>query len=596
VSTPDPGGREPGPGPAGPHELQATANEQLERVLELSRRLRAVVHELGNYSGEAQDRAMQVPDSQLLPEEGRAELAAASAHAPAALADERHGASENGSAEVSDQQPRAGSRSSRIMVNAGFRAVADIGSKLATAILYIVIARKLGASQFGVYAFALSFVTLITMLGFFGQDVVLTREVARDYGRLDEYYANAMLSRAMFSIPPLLIALAVLSAAGMSGHTRLVILLLGLAFTAEYMVQIPFAVFQAYERVSLVTIVLVTQRWVTTTAAVAALYLGAGLIPVMAIFATGAAGGVLLGTWMLYRKIARPRLRIDFSGALRVTRESLPIGIALVALAILFRINVSMLAAFKPSRDVGQYGAVYRLLETTAFVSWAVNVALLPSLSRLSMTSTPTVGSVYQRGLKLVIAITLPMSIGAAVLAGPIISLLYGAQYHPAAKALVLLAPTIALFPIASLSSQLFFAQGRRPTVALVYAAVAVENILVNLILIPRYSYNGAAVGTSISEVLVTVALIWLARGMRGKLELRRMLVGPALGSVAAGAVMLALHAHLIAAVAFGVAAYFAVLFAYERIAFPDDFSVVQVLVGQLRARLARAPAQGEAV
>jgi hypothetical protein len=95
--------------------------------------------------------------------------------------------------------------------------------------------------------------------------------------------------------------------------------------------------------------------------------------------------------------------------------------------------------------------------------------------------------------------------------------------------------------------------------------------------------------------VLVTVALIWLARGMRGKLELRRMLVGPAIGSVAAGAVMLALHAHLIAAVAFGVAAYFAVLFAYERVAFPDDFSVVQVLVGQLRARLARAPAQGEA-
>jgi O-antigen/teichoic acid export membrane protein len=81
--------------------------------------------------------------------------------------------------------PQAGARSSRILVNAGFRAVADTGSKLATAALYIFIARKLGTTQFGIYAFALSFVGLVTALGFFGQDIVLTREVSRDRGCLE---------------------------------------------------------------------------------------------------------------------------------------------------------------------------------------------------------------------------------------------------------------------------------------------------------------------------------------------------------------------------------------------------------------------------
>ena len=56
-------------------------------------------------------------------------------------------------------------RSSRILVNAGFRAVADIGSKVTTAALYIFIARKLGASEFGVYAFALTFAGLAGMGG-----------------------------------------------------------------------------------------------------------------------------------------------------------------------------------------------------------------------------------------------------------------------------------------------------------------------------------------------------------------------------------------------------------------------------------------------
>jgi O-antigen/teichoic acid export membrane protein len=576
-------------------EREPQAVNDRERLLALSRRLRTVVHELGNYASEVQDHGTQMPYVTSLRDEALAEASSHEAVGPhEAVRAEADGAPE-AAPEGSDQQLRAGSRSSRIMVNAGFRAAADIGSKLATAILYALIARKLGASQFGVYAFALSFVTLVTMLGFFGQDVVLTREVARDYSRLEEYYSNAMLSRAMFSIPPLLIALAVMSVGGASAHTRAVVLLLGLGFTAEYMVQIPFAVFQAYERVSLVTVVLVTQRWVTTSVAVAALYLGAGLVVVVGIFAAGAVGAVVLGTLTMYRRISRPRLRIDFNGALRVTREAAPIGIALVALALLFRIDMSMLAAFRPSRDVGQYGTAYKLLETTTFVAWAVNIALLPSLSQLSPTTTPTIGSVYQRGLKLVIAITLPMAVGAAVLAGPIISLIYGSQYHGAAKALVLLAPTIALFPVTSLTSQLFFVQERRPTVALVYGLAAVWLVVLNLYLIPHYSYRGAAAGATITEALVTVILMALAGRLRGKLEFRRILVGPVLGSALAAVVLAVFHSHLAAALPLGIVTYFAVLLAYERVAFPDDFSVVQVLLTQLRARFGRTPATGEA-
>ena len=41
-----------------------------------------------------------------------------------------------------------------------------------------------------------------------------------------------------------------------------------MGFTGDYMVQVPFAVFQAYERVEFVAVVLIAQRWVTTTIAI----------------------------------------------------------------------------------------------------------------------------------------------------------------------------------------------------------------------------------------------------------------------------------------------------------------------------------------
>jgi len=472
-----------------------------------------------------------------------------------------------------------------ILVNASFRAIADIGSKIATLALYLFVARKAGASEFGIFVFAISFAGIAVTLGQFGQEFVLVREVARDRGRLESLYSNVICSRLLLSIPPLLIALAVALAIGMSARTCLVILLMGLGFVSDYLVQVSFAVFQAYERVGLMPIVLITQRWLTTGAAVVLLYLGAGIVGVAAVYMVGAAMAALLAAALVYREIARPRLRFSVRGALRVTRVAVPIGLGLVALTFLARIDMIMLAAFKPSAQVGQYGAAYRILEATGFVVWSANTAVMPAMARLTRTSVPSVGAVYQRALKLVLAITLPGAAAAAILAGPIIALLYGHQYHAAAGALALLAPTITLAPASVLSSQLLYAQGIRRVVTITYAVVFVENVLLNLILIPRYSLDGAAAGTSISELLVASTLLYCSRELRGRLELPRMLRGAILATAVASGVFAALHAHLALALPAGAAVYLTVLLVHERASFPEDFAVLRSFLARLYSR-----------
>ena len=90
-------------------------------------------------------------------------------------------------------------------------------------------------------------------------------------------------------------------------------------------------------------------------------------------------------------------------------------------------------------------------------------------------------------------------------------------------------------------------------------------------------------------------ALLYLAGDLHDRLQMRRMLAGPVLASAVAGALMFLLRHKLAVAVPVGIAAYFLMLLSYERIAFPDDFSVARTAVEQLRARLARAPAPGGA-
>src|SRR5918999_249023 len=87
-------------------------------------------------------------------------------------------------------KPAASSR--RILANTAYRAIADIGSKLVSVLLFVVMARELGEEGFGVFTFALAFVTLVTALAGFGQDPVLTREVARRPDLIHRYFANTI--------------------------------------------------------------------------------------------------------------------------------------------------------------------------------------------------------------------------------------------------------------------------------------------------------------------------------------------------------------------------------------------------------------------
>ena len=100
------------------------------------------------------------------------------------------------------------SGTARILPNTVYRATADIGSKLVSVGFFVVMARMLGDAAFGSFTFGLSFASLVTVLAGFGQDWILTREVARDHRRVDEYFANTIAIKLALSLP--VIGLAVL--------------------------------------------------------------------------------------------------------------------------------------------------------------------------------------------------------------------------------------------------------------------------------------------------------------------------------------------------------------------------------------------------
>jgi O-antigen/teichoic acid export membrane protein len=457
-----------------------------------------------------------------------------------------------------------------MFANATWRTIGDLGSKAASVVLYVVIARKLGDAQFGIFTFALAYTALVTTLGGFGQDLVLAREVARDRSVLRDYFTNTLALKITLALPALAIADGVLWLRGGNHESAIVVALLGVGVVLDLLMNTSFATYQAYERLRYLATTLIFERFATAIAASIALVLGAGVVTVAGIYLASAAVAFALSLFFVHRRIEPLSWRLDVRRWRPLMFAALPVGLFTVFGVTLFRVDTAMLAGYKPAHVVGNYGAAYRLFETTLFLCWAVGAAVYPVLSRLTRHTDPPIGSIWERGIKGVVTLTLPLAVAAALLARPLIELLYGHGFPQAPEALQLLAPTIALYPVAYICGTLLLAQDRSRVLSISYGVIALQNILGNLYLIPRYSLNGAALGTTISQLLLTSWLLVYAVRTTGPIRWKRMLVGPVAASAVAALAMLPLREH-VAAFLVGALVYVVVLVVFEHSFFPED-------------------------
>ena len=286
-----------------------------------------------------------------------------------------------------------------------------------------------------------------------------------------------------------------------------------------------------------------------------ALLLGAGVVQIAAVYLVGAVLALLLAFGLQFAHVARPPLELDLKRWPGLMLAAAPVGLFTVFAVTLFRVDDDA----RGVRVEGRRRRVRRRLPPARgdpVPELGRRRGDLPLLARLTRTSRRSLALVFSLRSSSRDRLDAAVAVGAAVLADPLVDLIYGPDYDQAGLALALLAPTIALYPVSYVSGGLLIAQDRAGLLTKVYVVITVENIAANLVLIPWLSLYGAALSTSISQLLLTAWLIVLARRTAGDLPWPRVLAGPALAAGAAALAMAALHDRLGLAVAAGAAAY----------------------------------------
>jgi O-antigen/teichoic acid export membrane protein len=164
---------------------------------------------------------------------------------------------------------------------------------------------------------------------------------------------------------------------------------------------------------------------------------------------------------------------------------------------------------FRGSREVGLYSVVYTL---------AVD-AFTMVLSALQLGAAPVIMQTYEREgeaetsrllsriTRLLLITLIPMTVGMYLLRGRVIHVLTSAKYLPAATAVLPLALGIFFYNLAWIPTYTFYVKKRTKMIIIPITACALLNIGLNLFLIPKYGFVGAAWSTMIAYLVYLVAM-----------------------------------------------------------------------------------------
>lgn len=259
-----------------------------------------------------------------------------------------------------------------------------------------------------------------------------------------------------------------------------------------------------------------------------------GIFYVQAFFPVLFLGLLVLGQGARH---LRPDLRVR--PAWRLARDAAWVGSGMLVAAMYLRVDVLILTALADSRAVGNYGIAFRIISAVAIIPVYVNATLYPHLARLR-SDGPRFSRALTRALSSMFALALPVAVGGALVAEPLVLLVSGSAFADAISPLRILC--LGLLPsfLNNLLGGALLLSNRAGRLLALSCGGLLVNVLLNYALIPRYGVDGAAAATLISETSTcAVALLMVRRDVHYRAALKA--VGRVAASVTAMAAVVAL-------------------------------------------------------
>ncbi len=375
------------------------------------------------------------------------------------------------------------------------------------ALYFVLIARSLGAVNYGAFVGVVALVGIVYPFATLGSGNLLVKNVSRDANLFGWCWGRALAITAVSS-SVLFSAVLFLSHFALPGSIpfRLVILVAGSDLFGLSIIQLCGQAFQTFERLNWTAAI--------TVMGSASRLTGALVLVALHHHPSALQWGYLYfcSTWvvataalvLVFMKLGAPRFRLGKS--VSEMQEGFYFSAGLSAQTIYNDIDKTMLARLGTLEAAGIYGAAYRLIDVTFVPIQSLLAAAYPNFFRTGVAGiSATLG--YARQLVWgALAYSIVACVAILLCAG-IVPIILGPEYNATAEALRWLALLPVLKVLHYFLSDSLTGAGYQGVRTGIQAGVALFNVLINLWIIPAYSWRGAAWSSIASDALLTCSI-----------------------------------------------------------------------------------------
>lgn len=364
----------------------------------------------------------------------------------------------------------------------------------------IWVTRYLGPEQFGQLNYAASFVSLFSTIALLGLDGIVIRNLIREPEKHDEILGTAFILKIIGAIISILLILAtILILRPADTQTRLLvgIISLGLLFQSfgvidfffQSQVQSKFSVYSksaAFLTCSIIKVSLIVYHaplqafaWVSVTE----ICLGsAGLIVAYRAY------GKRLKTWQSH-----------FSTATSLLKDSWPLIFTEIVISIYMRVDKIFIGEMVGNSELGIYAVAAMLAEALYFIPLSISSTLFPGIVECKDTDKELFQERLQRFYNVMAFTGYSVAVPTTLMANWAVPVLFGPAYTRAGNMLIGLAWASLFINLSFARSYYLTAMNWTRLHFITDFMGCAVNIVLNIILIPRYGGMGAVIASIIS-------------------------------------------------------------------------------------------------
>lgn len=399
----------------------------------------------------------------------------------------------------------------KIASNTIYQTIGKVATMGTTVLVTMLVTRRYGVDGFGRLSIILTFPSLFYVVADFGMNAIVAGEITKKPKQVAELFNNLLSLRLLFTLVLILLGTLLLQFFPYDSQLKLFatlalpsVALFGIYTSTNAVFQANFA----YNRSMIAPI----GRSITVLALVLLLMSrGVSIVYLTTAYVVGdtVMGGLSLALVKAF--VNKVKLVKDSKVYQYIAISAFPLGMAAITNPIIGKADTLLISVLKNESAVGFYSLSYKIFEVFLVVPvFFVNAAYpymvghyKQSLEKLNATA---------KKLAIVLLLGGFTATGLVWLLAPwFVQVLGGAGFEPSILALRILALSFPIFFSTNIILWYLITIGKRKAIPVIYWLAVVFNIGANLLVIPSYSFTGAAVINGLTEVFVLISLVFLA-------------------------------------------------------------------------------------